>query len=287
MIEEDFDTIEWGRAYVELGWRVFPVGADRVPHIKWKMNAGRSANFVRHYWHRYPRADIGVACGQSGLVVIDVDVKSGIDGFASLRRLTGGKISFVTPTSESPSGGRHLYFKHPGQGKKVITNAGKLAPGLDVRADGGMAILPPGRGRRWFGSLDPWGVSLAPLPAWVPVIDNDPTPTPGCALPAPIVHSDGQCTSFYGEAALTRAYVAIEQARCGSQEQVLNREYFSIGGLVAGGEINRAIALQLLTEAAGRMPSFDSRRPWRPAELQTKINRAFEQGLRSPRRAAA
>lgn len=63
------------------------------------------------------------------------------------------------------SGGMHLFFAHPGHA--VRNSAGLLAPGLDVRGDGGYIIAPPSQrvsGRRcaWRAAPD----TLPELPDW-------------------------------------------------------------------------------------------------------------------------
>jgi hypothetical protein len=93
--------------------------------------------------------------------------------------------------------------------------------------------------------------------------------------------------SRYGAAALDRACAAISGAPCGDQESTLNRESFSVGSLVGGGVIERAVALNRITGAALSMVSYDSRRPWRPLEVVEKVNRAFAQGQMKPRKPRA
>jgi hypothetical protein len=94
---------------------------------------------IQKWWRLTPDANIGVATGAvSGVVVIDVD---GPDGEASLAKLEDqhGPVP-VTFTVRTPRG-RHVYVRHPGG--KVKNSAGKLGPGLDIRGDGGYAVLPP------------------------------------------------------------------------------------------------------------------------------------------------
>lgn len=75
----------------------------------------------------------------------------------------------VTVEAETGGGGRHLYFTHPGG---EVRNRAGMAPGLDLRGDGGMIIAPPsihpsGRPCRWRKGRSPSEVDLAPLPAWI------------------------------------------------------------------------------------------------------------------------
>jgi Bifunctional DNA primase/polymerase, N-terminal len=44
----------------------------------------------------------------------------------------------------TPRGGQHYWFLHPGG--DVASNAGQIAPRIDVRADGGYVVAPPSPG---------------------------------------------------------------------------------------------------------------------------------------------
>jgi hypothetical protein len=68
-----------------------------------------------------------VLCGPGGVLVVDVDVKGGVDGFAQLAEWNLP----ATLEVHTPSGGRHLYYRHPGG---VLANK-KLASAIDVRAN--------------------------------------------------------------------------------------------------------------------------------------------------------
>lgn len=71
----------------------------------------------------------------SRLVVIDFDGERGMMVLDSMG---------VTPHVLTPSGGAHLYVRHPGW-QVVTAKAGQrdLPEGVDVRGDGGYVLLPP------------------------------------------------------------------------------------------------------------------------------------------------
>ena len=105
-------------------------------------------------WEK-PGALIGMPTGTaSGLLVLDVDRKHGIDGLATLAELEkrNGLLP-KTGVAETPNGGLHLYFLFPETDPPIGNSAGKLGPGLDIRGQGGYVILPPsvinGRAYRW------------------------------------------------------------------------------------------------------------------------------------------
>ncbi|WP_148360731.1 bifunctional DNA primase/polymerase, partial [Acidisphaera rubrifaciens] len=83
---------------------------------------------------------IGMPTGEaSGLDVLDVDPRHGGDVWhaANMHRLPETRLH------RTQSGGLHLLFIHaPG----VRNSESKIAPGIDVRGDGGYAIIPPSPG---------------------------------------------------------------------------------------------------------------------------------------------
>ena len=45
--------------------------------------------------------------------------------------------------AESPSGSIHRYYQHPGRGIWVKSTDNEIAPGVDIKGDGGMVVAPP------------------------------------------------------------------------------------------------------------------------------------------------
>ncbi len=63
--------------YAETGLRVFPCNTGKKPLIKgWPKLATTDSNQIRHWWSKWPSANIGIATGEeSGLLVLDIDIK--------------------------------------------------------------------------------------------------------------------------------------------------------------------------------------------------------------------
>jgi hypothetical protein len=131
---------------------------------------------VQRWWRRWPDANVGVVTGAvSGLVVLDVDPRH--RGEASLAALEGvhGAVPH-TIESLTGGGGQHLYFRHPG----TDVPCGPIAPGLDVKGDGGLVVSPPsghvsGRVYAWESGCAPGEVPLADLPEWLQSMAQDPS----------------------------------------------------------------------------------------------------------------
>jgi hypothetical protein len=102
-------------------------------------------------------------------IVIDVDPDHG--GDETLADLEGihGRLP-DTVEAIAGSGGRHIYFKHPGI--PIRNSASRLGPGIDVRGDGSYVIAPPSLHRSgsryaWEVSSHPDDAPLAEVPAWL------------------------------------------------------------------------------------------------------------------------
>ena len=82
---------------------------------------------------RYPNGNIGLVCGLSGIVAVDIDEPSLFD----LMREWFGDTPLITHT---PSGGFHFLYRKVGAVK-----SGTLRPSLavDIKADGGLVVVPP------------------------------------------------------------------------------------------------------------------------------------------------
>lgn len=102
---------------------------------------------VADWWDTWPHANIGIATGEiSGIVVLDVDPKNGgSDTLAAIEREFGSLPESACVITGS--GGRHYYFKHPGEPIKNTQSSkdrpSYLGAGLDLRGDGGYVVAPP------------------------------------------------------------------------------------------------------------------------------------------------
>ena len=122
-------------SYAKKGWFVFPIrkGTTDKPRVKWGTEATTDEKIIRNWWEAWPDDNIGVACGPSGLCVIDLDMKKGKNGQASLDQLELDHGALPeTLRARTPSGGFHLYFK--GLARTTVEQVG---PGIDTRSAGG------------------------------------------------------------------------------------------------------------------------------------------------------
>ena len=159
---------------VRRGWEIFPAdisldkktGKFRKKSFKSAKHSGgakwgktRDPEQIRRDFTRWPKAGIGIPTGKdNGIWVVEVDTPKGhdVDGIASLRALEEkhGPLP-KTLMAESPSGSLHYYFKWPDGWVEIRNSTSAIAPGIDVRGEGGMVIAPPSvRGDGKYRCLD-------------------------------------------------------------------------------------------------------------------------------------
>ena len=199
------------------GWHVFPVrprakkppafpghkaedctGTDprcRGGHTGWEPRATTDPGRIGRAWAVAPY-NIGVACGPSGLIVVDLDtpkpgevpppewaepgITDGADVLAALCERHGQPFPWETFMVRTGRGGLHLYFTAP-PGVRLGNTAGESGRGLgwliDTRGHGGYVVapgsvvdLPDGTGRYEVVYDRP----PAPLPDWLAALLTAP-----------------------------------------------------------------------------------------------------------------
>jgi hypothetical protein len=150
-------------ALAARGLSIFPcLPRDKTPAISGGCNsATRDPDQIRAWWKLNPDFNIAIATGdKSGVFVADVDAAA---GFVALARL-----GVLPDTVEANTArGAHEYFRMP---KMDIRNsAGKVAPHVDIRGNGGYVLAPPSihpSGQRYEWSID-CARSVADAPQWL------------------------------------------------------------------------------------------------------------------------
>ena len=154
------NSLEYALCYAEEGLAVFPTHWIEDGHCScgdpdcssagkhplypggYKI-ASTDAEVIKDWWTTTPNANLAIATGaMSDVFVIDVDVSDGKVGEQSLKALENEvgplpKDALV----KTGSGGLHIYMRMPAQ--TVKNSASKIAPHIDVRANGGYVIAPP------------------------------------------------------------------------------------------------------------------------------------------------
>jgi len=122
---------------IAAGIAVFPCGADKRPLTPHGFkDASADLDQIAAWNQAHPDALVGQPTG-GNLLVLDIDRKNGVDGIATMR--DRGYSAPKTFGYGTRSGGAHLHYRLPA-GVSARNSAGKIGPGLDIRADGGYVI---------------------------------------------------------------------------------------------------------------------------------------------------
>ena len=302
------DGVAAALALAERGFAVFPLRpGTKTPAVRrdWEgqatTDAGRLREIVR------PAANVGVACGPSRLLVLDLDVAKELTrpgegcapdgdsprhGAEALRALAAGRELPATLTVATPTGGRHLYYRAP-HGFRLRNTVGRLGPLIDTRAEGGYVVGPGSvvDGRCYRVTAD---LPVAPLPGWLLRELRDlnrppqlpaapPVPHEGAGISNGAGHSNGNSTGggtgsagAYTAAALRNEVERVRTARVGTRNDTLNRAAFALGRLVGAGVLDRDLAVGELSDAA-RQAGLP------PREVASTVSSGIGAGMARPR----
>jgi Bifunctional DNA primase/polymerase, N-terminal len=305
--------------YAVRGWHVFPLRPDdkrpafpdhdaehcpgprrdprcRDRHVGWEARATTDPDRIRRCWAAGPYG-IGVACGPSGLVVVDLDipkpgqdtpaqgwrvdgVNDGRDAFTIVCDRAGQLPPFDTYTVTTGSGGTHLYYTTPA-GPRLGNTAGRLGWLIDTRGHGGYVVAAgstvAGRAYRTLLDRPP-----APLPGWLAGLLHTPPPAPPAA---PVIPRSGRHGAYLAAAVDSEAR-RVQTAPAGQHNHTLYTAALLLGQLVAGGGLDEAtVRAALLAAAAQRATSAGCR--CTGAEAPRTITSGLRAGAQRPRTVAA
>lgn len=263
---------------IALGVPVFPCAADKRPlTTRGFKDASADPDAIRAMFNRPDAALIGVPTGAaSGWCVVDVDVKEGARGMHWLNARSADLVA--TRRHKTQSGGLHLVFTVP-DGVEVRNSASRVAPGVDVRGEGGYVIAPPSPGYSVADASEP-----AEMPDWLVVACGKPERDDTAHLLASPANAERLRRSIeggtaYGRTALENECASISGAADGTKHERINRGAYAIGGLVAAGELPEGEAFAALSGAlAAILPACRDKRA-----AENTLRRAFEDGKRAAR----
>jgi hypothetical protein len=214
---------------------------DKVPYVKWRdLPAAPNLRQIEAWWQKHPDALICTPAGKrSRLILLDIDIKGGRNGFDTLDDL-GKPILPETPIAHSRSGGVHLYFAdHTDIEIRNSEGEDGLGVGLDVRGEGGMIVLPsPGSGYTWDPHYNLDTHEPLPAPFWLghKKERKDRPAGTGRGFASPTAILDG-------------AIANIHKASGGTRHGVILKEVYTVAGLAAAGRLDAADARQRLSAA--------------------------------------
>jgi len=286
--------------HARRGLHVFPCNpTNKRPLVEdWPGKATTDPDVIAGWWRQWPNAMIGFVTGaRSGCWVLDVDNddEKGLDGEASLEELCAAKGSLPpTALAQTPRGGRHFFFKHPG--RKVVNRAGRdgaeMGKGLDVRGDGGYVILAgslTATGRRYAWVRDPAEYGFADAPAWLldMVCERAPAPLPAnTSLPVVRDLKTRHDALAYVAAAINDECRQVARSGKGGRNHQLNIAAFAMGQFVGAKLVDRGLVEASLHDAAAccGLIADDGDRAVR-ATIKSGIDAGMQQPREIPERA--
>jgi hypothetical protein len=258
--------IEAALSAAKLVGKVFPIkpSAKYPPLLNgWPQKATSDPEVIASYWLPVPDANIGIHC--ENLLVIDVDVKKGGLDSLELLRLIDGLPD--TLTSNTPTGGKHLFFALPVGHAGVPNSVSVLGTGLDVRSTGGYVLAPGSHTEAGTYEWEHPGVAIAPAPEWLILRLGTQSPKTGTIIPVPDAPSVAK--------AAAEAWLAA-QAPATEGEGGDARTYAVACGLRDRG-VSQAQALDLMQDWNARCVP-----PWEPSALSVKVRNAYNYGQNAP-----
>jgi hypothetical protein len=319
-------------AYAARGWHVIPLRphtkrpafpdhdethcTGRDPrcrtagrHVGWQARATTDPDRITRAWSSpLPTYGIGIACGPSGLVVLDLDTPkpdlpravraelterlsrldlpadaTGADVLAVLLARWGQSLP-PTYTVATPSGGRHHYFTAPvgpdGSRLRLTNTAKSLGPLIDTRAAGGQVAAPPTRAHHRRYRVTVAG-PVAVLPGWLAdALHPASHPTRQPATGPYVAAQNASRADAYLRAALTREADHVTRAQPGRRGSAVYIAAANLGELVAGGALTADHVRAVLTRAAAGhvgVGKFTAR------EAATAIESGLRKGATRPR----
>jgi hypothetical protein len=273
------------------GWALFPVlpGRKQPAIARWEQRATTDPERIMRFFTTHPEHNAGIACGPSGLYVIDCDTPKGEpgdgrDGWAVLRELAAGRGGLPdTWAVTTPSGGRHLYFRAPTGGAALGNTSKTFGPMLDTRGAGGQVLAPGSRlPNGSYELLD--DTAPARLPGWLSwrltvrasaTISGPPVPRSAGPRDA----------SAYVSAVVRAELQRVTQARRGGHNAAVFTAARALGQLVGAGALDHATAADDLTHAAGHIVGGPCDCTAR--DIAATITSGLAYGARRPRRLPA
>ncbi|MFJ9392145.1 bifunctional DNA primase/polymerase [Nocardioides sp. NPDC101246] len=313
------DALTTALDYAARGWRVFPLlpgskkpatpnhkarhctGTDtwcRTGHTGWEQRATSRPDWITPAWSSNPAYGVGIACGPSRLVVVDLDthkpgskipepwhrfeITTGEDVLDHLAGVHGGTIT-PTYTVRTVSGGTHLYYAAPDTTRRFTNTAGKIGWLIDTRAHGGYVAAPPTTiGTSAYEITDDRPPAELPM-FLLDLLTRDQRPALSTAQNGPqqpanqpvrpvgsgeSVHN----ASAYVDKVLAEEIAALQAAPEGGRNTALWCAAANVGKLVRRGLITEHAALDaLLTAAAGHIAAG----AYSPHDAENSIRSGF------------
>jgi hypothetical protein len=270
--------LEAALKYAKYGWHVFPCHSIKSGKCTCKNqncdNPGKHPRTLHglhdascdesqiiDWWGKWPNANIGVKAGiDSKMWVLDADLP---EGPGEVERMNLPE----TLKQQTGSGGFQYFFHW--NGTDIRNSTKKVAPGVDVRGQGGYVIVPPsnhisGGNYKWLNKN-----KIVDAPEWL----KEKVKHIEAAPPKPTINPD---ITPYAQKALAGEITNVSCACEGTRNEQLYSSTRCLAQLAAGGEISESTVRTAML-ATATLTGLGER------EARNTIDSAFKKGFEKPR----
>ena len=251
-----------------MGWVCFALAPNSKLPLKgshWIEEATTDRNALAEMF-RPENVNVGIRTGEiSNLMVVDIDCHvGGANGHESIGALA--KQGFLLPMGNAkhgigmvstPTGGLHLYYAIP-PGVKIKNSSGEIAPGIDIRGEGGYVVAPPSKTEKGEYKWKQYPVRLMSAPEWLveAAKQTPPPPRPQYRATKPTEEIPPVVAEMLKDR-LNR----IASASTGQRNETLNRDAFYLAKFIGKGFSVEDLEGWLLNAAmASGMPAYEAHR---------------------------
>jgi hypothetical protein len=294
------EKLRAARDYTAIGWLAFVLSATKMPVANCErcraehtapaqmeacecltchgFYAGtRDMARVEEMLRLHPRGLLATRTGAiSGIAVVDVDAPHGLP---TMRQLIADGLLPRTVVQLTGSGGYHLFYKHPGAVKRVMSGAGKGGTGVDIKADDAYVVVAPSvhpRTHQRYEWVGPFSGELTPLPGyWVERLGKRERP-----IRTSRISLQPATGNRYALGALRRQLAELLAAPEGTRNDTLNRSAFALGQFVGAGMLDEQSTAAVLEDAGQRIGLA-------PGEVRRSVASGLRAGAQHPRGGAA
>lgn len=158
-------------AYAEAGFYVLPVDPTRddgknpgsLLGGNWPLQSTRDPELIKVWAEAWPKANIALHAGRSGVTVFDVDNPDQLDGILATALFAGEGTAYQSTRQNLPGRGHHLYANP--EGRKFSNKHGALGNEWgDVRANNGVIIVQPSKHHLPEGEYSWRNFTVQPMP---------------------------------------------------------------------------------------------------------------------------
>lgn len=283
------------------GFKVFPLAPDaKRPMVRdWEHSATDRADYIAERWPKNATG-YGIACGPSGLYVIDCDTPKedtppppedvadatcGLDTLCLLAAAEGEPMPSGTLTVRTGRGGYHYVYRMP-QDADLRNTASALGWLIDTRGPGGYIVGPGSTvNGLTYDVIDQ--ATPAQLPAWIVRRLTEQRARAAShggaverAATSPVRLAGAAVGPQWAAAALTGEAERIRSAPDGQGNAAVNAAAYAVGRLVGGRLLDRAAAEAALVAALDTW-SFDE--PGDRARMLRTLRNGLAAGEANPR----